>query len=229
MATATAEEDRPGPDAAEEQDQRKQRRYYGSLAVLAILAAGVGNALSLRRQLIRINSTHHVEDDAFQQAFRQHQRASSSRGSWRTGTAEHAKERARRVAEQQARVQEERARKERILKMWMREESDKARWHAGYTQFEPFGWQKQQAHTHRERVSTDSPFPPKDRTLGNLEHYKALGLDHARADLLSQDDIKSAFRARVKECHPDLHPEKKDEAAAKFRKVVKAYQALQTA
>jgi hypothetical protein len=59
------------------------------------------------------------------------------------------------------------------------------------------------------------------QTTDTSDPYKTLGIKRGA----STEEIKAAFRARVKESHPDLHPN--DPAAAtRFRNVVNAYQKI---
>lgn len=57
-------------------------------------------------------------------------------------------------------------------------------------------------------------------------HYLILGLDRTRAKSYSDDEIKSAFREKAKEFHPDQNQQNKAVAEAKFKEVMTSYEAI---
>jgi len=54
------------------------------------------------------------------------------------------------------------------------------------------------------------------------DYYKILGVDRNA----SQEEIKKAYRQKVKEWHPDRHIENKEEAERKFKEIQEAYEVL---
>ncbi|CDP01000.1 unnamed protein product [Coffea canephora] len=59
-------------------------------------------------------------------------------------------------------------------------------------------------------------------------HYSVLGLDRARAKPYTDDEIKSAFRAKAMEFHPDQNQDNQQLAEAKFKEVMISYEAIKT-
>ncbi|XP_020570734.1 uncharacterized protein LOC110017917 [Phalaenopsis equestris] len=59
-------------------------------------------------------------------------------------------------------------------------------------------------------------------------HYAVLGLDRSRANPYSDLEIKTAFRAKAMECHPDQNQENKEAAEEKFKEVLKSYEAIKS-
>ncbi|KAG9141808.1 hypothetical protein Leryth_013936 [Lithospermum erythrorhizon] len=59
-------------------------------------------------------------------------------------------------------------------------------------------------------------------------HYLILGLDRSRTKPYSDDEIKSAFRAKAKEFHPDQNQQNKVAAEAKFKEVMTSYEAIKS-
>ncbi|KAH7673626.1 DnaJ domain-containing protein [Dioscorea alata] len=57
-------------------------------------------------------------------------------------------------------------------------------------------------------------------------HYSVLGLDRARAEPYSDAEIKTAFRAKAMEFHPDQNQSNKEQAEAKFKEVMTSYEAI---
>ncbi|HEU23546.1 MAG: molecular chaperone DnaJ [Mesoaciditoga sp.] len=58
--------------------------------------------------------------------------------------------------------------------------------------------------------------------LAKKDYYEILGVSKDA----STDDIKKAYKDLVKKWHPDLHPENKEEAEAKFKEIHEAYEVL---
>ena len=54
------------------------------------------------------------------------------------------------------------------------------------------------------------------------DYYEVLGVDKSASD----SEIKSAYRKLAKKYHPDLNPDKKEEAEARFKEVNEAYEVL---
>lgn len=58
--------------------------------------------------------------------------------------------------------------------------------------------------------------------MADSDYYKILGITKGSSD----DEIKKAYRALARKYHPDLNPENKQEAEAKFKEVQEAYDVL---
>ncbi|KAL2249894.1 UNVERIFIED_CONTAM: Chaperone protein DnaJ [Sesamum indicum] len=59
-------------------------------------------------------------------------------------------------------------------------------------------------------------------------HYSVLGLDRLRTKPYTDDEIKSAFRTKAKEFHPDQNRDNKEFAEAKFKEVMVSYEAIKS-
>ncbi|KAL4280154.1 hypothetical protein GQ457_03G034920 [Hibiscus cannabinus] len=57
-------------------------------------------------------------------------------------------------------------------------------------------------------------------------HYSVLGLDRCRTQPYTEDEIKTAFRAKAKQFHPDQNLDNKEAAEAKFKEVMSSYEAI---
>ena len=54
------------------------------------------------------------------------------------------------------------------------------------------------------------------------DYYEVLGVSKGA----SADEIKKAYRSLAKKYHPDLHPDNREEAEAKFKEISEAYEVL---
>ncbi|XP_011017075.1 PREDICTED: uncharacterized protein LOC105120526 isoform X2 [Populus euphratica] len=57
-------------------------------------------------------------------------------------------------------------------------------------------------------------------------HYSVLGLDRSRTIPYTEAEIKTAFRTKAKEFHPDQNQDNKEAAEAKFKEVMISYEAI---
>ncbi|XP_021888796.1 uncharacterized protein LOC110807837 isoform X1 [Carica papaya] len=69
--------------------------------------------------------------------------------------------------------------------------------------------------------------PPRQRATYPLSHhYSVLGLDRSRSTPYTEAEIKTAFRAKAKEFHPDQNQVNREAAEAKFKEVMTSYEAI---
>ncbi|KAL6983052.1 hypothetical protein U1Q18_016444 [Sarracenia purpurea var. burkii] len=68
--------------------------------------------------------------------------------------------------------------------------------------------------------------PGGSATYPLSHHYSILGLDRLRAKPYTDDEIKTAFRTKAKEFHPDQNQNNKESAEAKFKEVMTSYEAI---
>ncbi|GJW24315.1 DnaJ domain-containing protein [Tanacetum coccineum] len=59
-------------------------------------------------------------------------------------------------------------------------------------------------------------------------HYAVLGLSRSRTTPYTDDEIKTAFRSKAKQYHPDQHQENKEVAEARFKEVMTSYEAIKS-
>ncbi|KAF8410267.1 hypothetical protein HHK36_002792 [Tetracentron sinense] len=59
-------------------------------------------------------------------------------------------------------------------------------------------------------------------------HYSVLGLDRLRSKPYSEAEIKTAFRSKAKQFHPDQNQDNKEAAEAKFKEVMVSYEAIKS-
>jgi hypothetical protein len=59
-------------------------------------------------------------------------------------------------------------------------------------------------------------------------HYSVLGLNRSRTKPYTDDEIKTAFRSKAMEFHPDQNQENKVAAEEKFKEVMTSYEAIKS-
>ncbi|XP_018685242.1 uncharacterized protein LOC135599049 isoform X3 [Musa acuminata AAA Group] len=87
-------------------------------------------------------------------------------------------------------------------------------------------WYYETDSSYREQRSNYN-YTPRSRVNCTMSHhYTVLGLDRSRAEPYSDVDIKTAFRAKAMEYHPDQNPDNKEAAEAKFKEIIMSYEAI---
>ncbi|KAJ1430354.1 DnaJ domain containing protein [Sesbania bispinosa] len=78
----------------------------------------------------------------------------------------------------------------------------------------------------RDRRTNYRETPRESGNYALSHHYSILGLDRFRKMPYSDAEIKSAFRTKAKEYHPDQNQDNKVAAEAKFKEVMSSYEAI---
>ncbi|KAJ1423480.1 DnaJ domain containing protein [Sesbania bispinosa] len=78
----------------------------------------------------------------------------------------------------------------------------------------------------RDRRTNYRETPRESGNYALSHHYSVLGLDRFRKSPYSDAEIKSAFRTKAKEYHPDQNQDNKVAAEAKFKEVMSSYEAI---
>ncbi|CAI9116017.1 OLC1v1017063C2 [Oldenlandia corymbosa var. corymbosa] len=161
---------------------------------------------------------------------------SASSGPFRTSFQEEARRRYNRRMQEE--YEEEMERVERIRRMqsvFNRERNKHKRNYESWAQngdgtyhqhFQRNDWYWKGDTSFRDRGTNfrDATKPTRNHLLSH--HYSVLGLDRTRTKPYTDDEIKSAFRAKALEFHPDQNQNNKEVAEAKFREVMAAYEAI---
>jgi len=93
-------------------------------------------------------------------------------------------------------------------------------------QREDWYWKTEASQGHRRTSFRETPQDSASYLLSH--HYSVLGLDRLRKIPYTDDEIKTAFRAKAKEFHPDQNQDNKESAEAKFKEVMTSYEAIKT-
>nr|GLL48974.1 uncharacterized protein LOC109153259 isoform X1 [Ipomoea trifida] len=78
----------------------------------------------------------------------------------------------------------------------------------------------------RDRGTNSGESPRVNSSYPLSHHYSILGLERSRAKPYTDDEIKTAFRAKAMEFHPDQNQDNKEFAEAKFKEVMVSYEAI---
>nr|XP_043637231.1 uncharacterized protein LOC122608208 [Erigeron canadensis] len=132
--------------------------------------------------------------------------------------------------------EEELERVERVRRMQRMFNKEKNKYRRGYERWREGGYS--------ESYQRDDWYWKTDTTYGNWSnfreptrspvnyslshHYAILGLSRSRTTPYTDDEIKTAFRSKAKQYHPDQNQENKDIAEARFREIMTSYEAIKS-
>ncbi|CAN6281561.1 unnamed protein product [Urochloa humidicola] len=85
-------------------------------------------------------------------------------------------------------------------------------------------WQTDTSHSEHKNRRTYTPAGPRVYPMSH--HYTVLGLDRSRATPYTDAEVKTAFRTKAMEVHPDQNQDDRESAEEKFKEVVKSYEAI---
>nr|XP_007136791.1 hypothetical protein PHAVU_009G074600g [Phaseolus vulgaris]ESW08785.1 hypothetical protein PHAVU_009G074600g [Phaseolus vulgaris] len=99
--------------------------------------------------------------------------------------------------------------------------------HGAYHQhFQREDWYWKTDTSFRERRTNYQETPRETGNYALSHHYSMLGLDRFRKTPYSDAEIKTAFRTKAKEYHPDQNQDNIEAAEAKFKEVLTSYEAI---
>ncbi|KAG0483359.1 hypothetical protein HPP92_011443 [Vanilla planifolia] len=95
-----------------------------------------------------------------------------------------------------------------------------------YQHFQQYDWYWNADSCYGDQSTSFRSYPREDGNHIMSHHYSVLGLDRFRCTPYSDEEIKTAFRAKAMKYHPDQNPDNKDAAEAKFKEVMISYEAI---
>ncbi|KAK4722630.1 hypothetical protein R3W88_012863 [Solanum pinnatisectum] len=170
--------------------------------------------------------------------LRQSTRRSRAGGSFRTSFQEEAwkrynrrmreeyeeeMERVERIRRMQSVFNRERNKYKRSYESW--QENAQSAYHQHF-QRNDWYWKADTSFRDRGTNFREAPMANASNLLSH--HYSVLGLDRSRTKPYTDDEIKSAFREKAKQFHPDQNQQNKETAEAKFKEVMKSYEAIKS-
>ncbi|KAL5707196.1 hypothetical protein ACHQM5_025277 [Ranunculus cassubicifolius] len=131
-------------------------------------------------------------------------------------------ERVERIRRMQSVFNRERSKYKRSYQSWT--ENDKSQYHQ---HFQRDDWYYRTTDTSSNYQKPKSWTTPRQAGAYMLSHhYSVLGLDRWRTKPYTEDEIKTAFRTKAMEFHPDQNQNNKEAAEAKFKEVMSSYEAI---
>ncbi|XP_020206802.1 uncharacterized protein LOC109791861 [Cajanus cajan] len=139
----------------------------------------------------------------------------------------------------QEEYEEEMERVERIRRMQsvFNRERDKQRksyesWRANgsgayHQHFQRDDWYWKAEASFREQWANHQHTPRESGNYALSHHYSVLGLDRFRTAPYTDAEIKTAFRTKAKQYHPDQNQDNREASEAKFKEVICSYEAIQ--
>lgn len=90
-------------------------------------------------------------------------------------------------------------------------------------------WYSKAEQTFRDQWKNYQDTPRENGSINysSTHHYTVLGLDRSRTTPYTDAEIKTAFRTKAMQYHPDQNQENKEAAEAKFKEVMDSYEAIQ--
>ncbi|KAF5740089.1 hypothetical protein HS088_TW11G00153 [Tripterygium wilfordii] len=133
-------------------------------------------------------------------------------------------ERVERIRRMQSVFNRERNKHKRGYESWR--ENGTGAYHQ-QSQRDDWYWKADTSFRDQAHRRTDYRQMPRESASYMLSHhYLVLGLDRTRKKPYSEAEIKTAFRAKAKEFHPDQNRDNTEAAEAKFKEVMMSYEAI---
>ncbi|KAJ7966482.1 Chaperone protein DnaJ [Quillaja saponaria] len=130
-------------------------------------------------------------------------------------------ERVERIRRMQSVFNRERNKYKRSYESWKENGSG-----AYHQHFQRDDWYWKGDSSYRDRQTNYKETPINSGSYSLSHHYSILGLDRLRTTPYTAAEIKTAFRAKAKEYHPDQNQNNKEAAEAKFKEVMMSYEAI---
>ncbi|XP_061372022.1 uncharacterized protein LOC133314552 isoform X1 [Gastrolobium bilobum] len=130
-------------------------------------------------------------------------------------------ERVERIRRMQSVFNRERNKFKRSYESWRENSSG-----AYHQHFQREDWYWKADTSFRDRRTNYRETPRESGSYALSHHYSVLGLDRFRKTPYSDTEIKTAFRTKAKEYHPDQNQNNTEAAEAKFKEVMTSYEAI---
>ncbi|XP_006826675.2 uncharacterized protein LOC18421815 isoform X1 [Amborella trichopoda] len=97
-----------------------------------------------------------------------------------------------------------------------------------YRQYQRDDWYWKTDTSYKDQKAHSKTHPSDTGGASLSHHYSVLGLDRYRAQPYTEVEIKTAFRAKAKEYHPDQNQGNEEVAEEKFKEVMTSYEAIKS-
>ncbi|KAF3659845.1 Chaperone protein DnaJ [Capsicum baccatum] len=222
--------EKPGSDNGEKRvyQDKEEMKLWGIFIFALIGATATTFAVTQLRSTV----------DFVYSQLKQSAQRSRAGGSFRTSFQEEAWKRYNRRMREE--YEEEMERVERIRRMQSVFNRERNKYKRSYESWQENGQSAYHQHfqrndwywkadtSFRDRGTNFREAPRANASYPLSQHYSVLGLDRSRTKPYTDDEIKSAFRAKAKQFHPDQNQQNKEVAEAKFKEVMKSYEAIKS-
>ncbi|KAA8528432.1 hypothetical protein F0562_035787 [Nyssa sinensis] len=130
-------------------------------------------------------------------------------------------ERVERIRRMQSVFNRERNKYKRSYESWRENDSG-----AFHQHFQRDDWYWKADTSYRDRRANFRETPRDSASCPLSHHYSVLGLNRLRTKPYTDDEIKTAFRAKAMKFHPDQNQDNKEAAEVKFKEVMTSYEAI---
>lgn len=221
--------EKAGSDNGEKPYQEKDEMKLWGIFVFALIGATATT--------FAVTQLRSTVDFVYSQ-LKQSARRSRAGGSFRTSFQEEAWKRYNRRMREE--YEEEMERVERIRRMQSVFNRERNKYKRSYESWQENGQSAYHQHfqrndwywkadtSFRDRGTNFREAPRANASYPLSHHYSVLGLDRSRTKPYTDDEIKSAFREKAKQFHPDQNQQNKEVAEAKFKEVMKSYEAIKS-
>ncbi|XP_017190198.3 uncharacterized protein [Malus domestica] len=189
------------------------------MKIWGILVFGLIGATATTLALFRSPSTGRGSGSSFRTAFQEE--------AWKRYNRrmreeyEEEMERVERIRRMQSVFNRERSKYKRTYESWR--ENDQGGYHQ---QFQREDWYWKTDTSFKDQRSSYRETPRENANYLLSHHYSVLGLDRFRKAPYTDTEIKTAFRTKAKQFHPDQNQNNKVAAEAKFKEVMTSYEAI---
>lgn len=213
------------------QDKEESMRLWGILVFGVIGATATTFAVGQLRRTVNWFYAQYTRSQSSAKGSSGHSfRSSFHEEAWRRRNRriqeeyEEEMERVERIRRMQSVFNRERSKYKKAYESWR--ENDSSGYHQHF-QRDDWYW-KTDTSQQRDRRTNYRETPQGSGSYILSHHYAVLGLDRMRSEPYTEAEIKTAFRAKAKQFHPDQNQNNKEAAEAKFKEVMTSYEAIKS-
>nr|XP_043615446.1 uncharacterized protein LOC122587363 isoform X2 [Erigeron canadensis] len=201
-------------------DNKKKKEEEEEMGIWGILIFGLIGATATTLAVTRSQSWRGASGRSFRSSFQEE--------SWKRYNRrmqeeyEDEMERVERIRRMQSVFNRGKNKNKQDYESW--KENNSGRYHQHF-QRDDWYWKTNTSQGNRSNFR-EPPRSPVNYALSH--HYAILGLSRSRTTPYTDAEIKTAFRSKAMEFHPDQNQENKEVAEARFKEVMTSYEAIKT-
>ncbi|XP_062097252.1 uncharacterized protein LOC133803286 isoform X4 [Humulus lupulus] len=206
--------DNPWPSSPNKPYQETEEMKLWGVFLFGLIGATVTTFALSRSQSLKGGSGKSFRTSFQEEAWKKYNRQMQEE-------YEEEMERVERVRRMQNVFNRERNKYKRGYEGW--KEKDSSSYHQHFQQDD---WYWKSDTSFRDRRANYREAPRENVSYSLSHHDSVLGLDRFRTKPYTEAEIKTAFRTKAKEFHPDQNQDNKEAAETKFKEVMTSYEAL---